>query len=423
MNKYRRQWINKTSALVAVSLPASATWGAGLNAAAAIAKASTSNISTQRPSPEVTANGKSAIAQDSVEYAAVVPSERLNFPRDYGSHPNFRTEWWYVSGWLDVAALTKDPTQDSKRFQYVEPIGFQITFFRTRSALRSNNPSQFTPRQLMFAHIALAQPSSRTLLHDQQSARTGFGLAQASETDTDVSMKKWQLVRSTNDVYTARCATSVVNSDQGFALALTLTPNGPAQLQGDAGFSRKGPKLAQASHYYSRPQLAVQGDLTRKGKTQNVTGRAWLDHEWSSSLLDPQATGWDWIGINLNDGGSLLAFRLRNAAGDNVWTHVAQRGAAGQFVFKTNQANGAQFTALRNWQSITSGARYPVKQKLQFDNQSFEIDPLFDEQEIDGRLSTGGFYWEGAVYLRDQNQQIIGRGYLEMTGYASPIKF
>ena len=405
MNTHRRKWIIDTkSAMLAATLPTVAT------------SASASGPASE---PSTTKNQKQT-SQGSNDYAAVLATTNLQFPRDFGSHPDFRTEWWYVSGWLDVSK--RSDFSNIKQLPDAQALGFQVTFFRTRTALRSESLSQFAPRQIMFAHIALAHPQSRTLLHDQQSARTGFGLAQASPTDTNVSMKKWQLVRSNNDVYTAQCATSLVNSNTGFALDLMLTPNGAPQLQGEAGFSRKGPNLAQASHYYSRPQLAVQGNLNFKGKQQAVTGRAWLDHEWSSSLLDPQAIGWDWIGINLLDGGSLLAFRLRNSSGNNVWTHVAKRDAKGQFVFKTNQANGATFTSLRNWQSITSGARYPVKQQLKFDNQTFEIDPLFDEQEIDGRLSTGGFYWEGAVYLRNQDQQVIGRGYLEMTGYASPIK-
>lgn len=421
MNKLRRKWINETGAMIAAISPKSSilvSRSSPLSACASLPLALFGSISAP-VSASASASEKNPLlpTQSTADYAAVLPSTGVQFPRDFGSHPDFRTEWWYVSGWLDVE--TGERSQNPKQ----HAMGFQITFFRTRTALRSSNASQFTPRQLMFAHIALAQPQTRTLLHDQQSARTGFGLAQASETDTNVSMKRWQLLRSANDVYTARCTSGLLGNNNSFALELTLTPSGPPQLQGEAGFSRKGPNLAQASHYYSRPQLAVQGGLTVNGKSQNVTGRAWLDHEWSSSLLDPQATGWDWIGINLIEGGSLLAFRLRDAAGNNIWTHVARRDASGQFVFKTNQANGAQFTGLRTWQSIASGARYPVKQKLQFDGQTFEIDPLFDEQEIDGRLSTGGFYWEGAVYLRDQNQQIVGRGYLEMTGYASPIKF
>jgi predicted secreted hydrolase len=73
------------------------------------------------------------------------------------------------------------------------------------------------------------------------------------------------------------------------------------------GFSRKGPLPEQASHYYSRPQLRVSGSVDGKP----VKGVAWFDHEWSTTVLDPSAAGWDWTGINLDDGSALVAFRIR----------------------------------------------------------------------------------------------------------------
>ena len=75
-----------------------------------------------------------------------------------------------------------------------------------------------------------------------------------------------------------------------FALALTLQATQPVMLQGEAGYSQKGPLVRQASHYYSEPQLAVQGRIQRGAEGANpravaVTGRAWLDHEWSDEYL------------------------------------------------------------------------------------------------------------------------------------------
>ncbi|MEN3355189.1 MAG: hypothetical protein V7640_3347, partial [Betaproteobacteria bacterium] len=79
------------------------------------------------------------------QYAQVVPGYRLRFPQDEGSHPAFRTEWWYITGWLDTPARAAR--------------GFQITFFRTRPAIDENNPSTFTPRQIIIAHAALSDVS------------------------------------------------------------------------------------------------------------------------------------------------------------------------------------------------------------------------------------------------------------------------
>jgi len=53
--------------------------------------------------------------------------------------------------------------------------------------------------------------------------------------------------------------------------------------------------------------------------------------------------------------------------------------------------------------------------------QSFRLVPLMLAQEVDSRASTGGFYWEGAVSLM-QEERLLGHGYLELTGYGAPLR-
>ncbi len=226
------------------------------------------------------------------DFAQVIPGRRLVFPRDHGAHPDFRTEWWYVTGWLD------GPTG---------PLGFQVTFFRTRTGLGEDNPSRFAPRQVLFAHAALSDPRVGRLLHGQRIARQGFGLAEASERDMDIVLDDWRLARERSGAMRA------LAGGEGFELDLVLTPTQPILLQGEGGFSRKGPRPEQASGYYTLPHLQVSGRLEREGRWRPVRGQAWLDREWSSTLLDPAAVGWDWTGINLDDGGALTAFRVRDA--------------------------------------------------------------------------------------------------------------
>ncbi len=229
------------------------------------------------------------------DYPPVQADTRLVFPRDHGAHPAYRNEWWYATGWLET------PTG---------PLGFQVTFFRTRPPLDQANPSRFSPRQLLIAHVALSDP--QRLRHDQRIARSGFGLAEASGVDTAVNLDDWSLVRGADDVYRVRIPA------REFTLELDLRPTQPLLLQGGTGFSRKGPGKTQASHYYSRPQLAVSGNVVREGVRLAVRGKAWLDHEWSSEILAPGAVGWDWTGINLDDGGALTAFRIRDRRGKPV---------------------------------------------------------------------------------------------------------
>jgi predicted secreted hydrolase len=332
------------------------------------------------------------------DYAVVRPGVPIRFPADHGAHPAFRTEWWYVTGWLDVPGGP--------------PMGFQVTFFRTRPATDPRNSSRFAARQILFAHAALSDPALGRLLHDQRIARAGFGLAEASTTDADIAIDRWRLAREKDGSFT----TQVPARD--FTLALRFTPTQPPLLQGDGGFSRKGPLPAQASHYYSLPQLRVSGRVRRGGKEVAVTGRAWLDREWSSTVLDPRAVGWDWIGLNLDDGGALMAFRVRDAAGGALWSGGSLRRADGRIV--RFGPPDVTFTPLRRWRSPRTGAVYPVAQQVRVSLpegwRTWRIAPLFDDQELDSRGGGGPVYWEGAAHTAG------GRGYLELTGYASRLR-
>jgi predicted secreted hydrolase len=335
----------------------------------------------------------------------------LAFPRDFGAHPEFRTEWWYATGWLDAGA---------------ERYGFQLTFFRTRAANAAawvDSASRFAPRQLLFAHAALTDLGERRLLHAQRIARWSGDVdavpAAAALADTRVHLGDWRLAR-TGAVDASRYTATLGDRDAGFAFDLRLQTTQPLLLQGDAGFSRKGPAPEQASHYYSQPQLDVAGTLQRGARRLPVSGRAWLDHEWSESLLHPEAVGWDWIGMNLDDGGALTAFRLRRADGSALWAGGSFRRAGG--AVRNFAADAVRFTPGRTWTSAASAATYPVQWHVDTPAGRFEVDALLDAQELDSRGSTGAVYWEGLSALRDADGRRVGLGYLEMTGYAAPLR-
>ena len=329
-------------------------------------------------------------------YPRVERGRALRFPRDHGSHPEYRTEWWYLTGWLEAGG---------------SPLGVQITFFRNRPRIAELSRSRFAPGELLFAHAAIADPAGGKLVHDQRAARSGFGLAHAGTATTDVGIDDWSLALRADrrgDSYRAKIAAA------GFRLDLEFAASQPILLQGEHGFSRKGPNPLQSSYYYSRPQLAVSGSVERSGRTLSVSGRAWLDHEWSSEVLSAEALGWDWIGINLDDGGALMAFRIRGAGGATLWAGGSRRDAGGAI---TNfPPDAVRFEALRRWRSPRSGAEYPVAMRVEAGGLALELEPLMDDQELDSRASTGTIYWEGAVRATAEGKQ-IGRGYLELTGY------
>jgi predicted secreted hydrolase len=308
-----------------------------------------------------------------VAYPAVTPGRKLVFPRDHGAHPEYRIEWWYVTGWLDTVT---------------GPAGFQITFFRARPEESSDNPSQFNPRQILFAHAALSDPKRGRLVHDERAARAGFSLAHAEVDRTGVWIDDWRLELHGREYQATIKA-------REFELDFTFFAD-QLVLQGDGGFSRKGHRPHEASYYYSRPHLHVVGKLNGR----DVRGKAWLDHEWSSAYMAPEAAGWDWCGINLDGGRSLTAFQMR---GKNGGVHYAPPGVS--------------FKPLRAWKSPRTGVSYPVEMQV----NDLHLKPLMDDQELDSRASSGTIYWEGAVtaYVGDR---AVGRGYLELTGYWKPMK-
>jgi predicted secreted hydrolase len=331
-------------------------------------------------------------------FAAVTPGRTLAFPQDFGAHPEHRTEWWYVTGWLD--------TPDGK------PLGFQVTFFRSRTAHDPRNPSAFAPKQLIIGHAALSDPALGRLLHDQRSAREGFGLAWAKTGDTDVKLEDWTMRRGQDGRY------KVAVRGSELAFELTLAPTQPVLLQGEAGFSRKGPKPEHASYYYSEPHLAVSGSVTRHGKPLQVKGTAWLDHEWSSQVLETNAAGWDWTGMNLDDGGALMAFQIRAKDGSKLWAHATLRDGTGRLT--QYGADQVSFAAQTRWRSPRTGASYPVATTITLGATRWQLTPLQPDQELDSRRSTGAVYWEGAVGVQRDGKP-LGRGYLELTGYVDPM--
>jgi predicted secreted hydrolase len=353
------------------------------------------------------------------DYPPVTAGRTLVFPRDFGAHPQYRTEWWYATGWLftaDHAAL-----------------GFQVTFFRSRPALDDANPSRFAPHQLLFANVALSDPQAGALQHDQRSARSGFGLAQASEADTSVQIGAWSLVRDAGNGGRYQVDIDAAN----FSMALAMHPTQPVLLNGAQGYSRKGPLASEASYYYSEPALHVTGMLMRNrasgGKAEPVQGIAWLDHEWSSALLADEAVGWDWIGLNFDDGAALMAFQIRDKAGRTFWAGGTLRQADGSS--RALAPADVAFTPLRWWRSPHTDARYPVAMRVDAGDLHLTLTPLFDDQEVDSRASTGKVYWEGAVTVTPAPQnggatsertgqatRPVARGYLELTGYVERLK-
>ena len=348
------------------------------------------------------------------QQAWALPAKALRFPRDAGAHLDFRTEWWYVTGYANVAG-----TQAG--------FGFQVTFFRSRVDGTQAMQSNLAAKHLLFAHAAVTDVRGKKLWHDQRIARWSGAPPDASHADTsthasaqdtNIVLRDWSLRRSGADLQA-----HIVAAD--FSLTLNFKTTQPVLLQGKDGLSRKGPDEKQASYYYSLPQLQTSGSITVKSQSHALDSgsTAWLDHEWSQEVLHPLAVGWDWIGINLFDGSALTAFQLRDKAGQALWDGGSYRsGGSGGGVRYAFSRGEVLFRPLRHWVSALSKARYPVEWIVRTPADYYTVKAVLDNQELDSRNSTGAIYWEGLCEVWDSNSKLVGRGYLEMTGYAAALK-
>ncbi len=449
MNPQRRLWLRQLAASTGAAWAPKLAVGA---TAVSTQPASGPSASLLSASSLATSTSTAAPASPSAPREAITEgvrlSRRLRFPQDHGAHVAQRIEWWYATGWLGTEAAPSH--------------GWQVTFFRSATGLGQGSRSRFAPRHVLFAHAAVADLAAQQHRHAQRMARWS-GLPDAAPDGLALDRGALRLAGWSLTDHGPGWRIQV--ADAGFAFDMDLQRTQPLLLQGDAGFSLKGPpSQSYASHYYSEPQLAAQARLTRGGGTASthaLQGRAWLDHEWSDTLLPPYAVGWDWIGFNLFDGSALTAFRLRRADGSTLWAGGSWRPAshgrsdaareagsgsgsgsetrprpsgsgssAGSAAGPQSAVGATQnfasdrvvFQPGARWRSGASGADYPVQWAVTTPAGHFEVRALLQAQELDSRTGTGAFYWEGLSELLDGAGRRIGLGYLEMTGYAGRLR-
>lgn len=336
----------------------------------------------------------------------------LAFPRDHGPHPDFRTEWWYYTGNLATAAGRH--------------VGFQLTFFRTALAPPDGlvpvaGGSAWRASQLYLAHFALTDTAGRRFYADSRLSREALGLAGARVQPFHVWVEDWSAEerggaggQETRDAGALPVHLRAAQRD--VAIDLVLDPGKPATLQGERGWSAKGPEPGNASYYYSFTRLPAHGTVRIGPESLAVSGLAWMDREWSTSALGPQLAGWDWFALQLDDGRDVMIYRLRrrdgSAAPESAGTIVAVDGDT-----QSLTAADVAIDVLDHWTSPASGVRYPARWRLAIARAdlALAIAPRLADQE----LIVGTRYWEGAVGVGGTaaGRPIGGRGYVELVGY------
>ena len=321
----------------------------------------------------------------------------FRFPQDHAAHPDFRNEWWYVTGNL----------KDAQNHRY----GYQVTLFRI--ALTPQPPeslSHWATNQVWMAHVALTDVDANRHLHDQRLSRGALGLAGQSEQPFRVWLEDWQILGTGQGDFPW---TLTVQAEQ-FGLNLKLLPTKPVVLQGNSGLSQKSDEPGNASYYYSFTRLQTEGEIQNGDQHISVSGWSWLDREWSTSALGANQIGWDWFSLQFQDQHELMFYRLRQQNG------ATDHHSAGKWILPDGQtqtltADDVTLHPLRYWTSA-SGRRYPISWELVIPRfqQRFIVEALVDDQEME----TGIYYWEGAVKIASADTgKLLGYGYLEMTGY------
>lgn len=343
-----------------------------------------------------------------VGFARALPPARLEFPQDHGPHPDFRSEWWYLTLML----------HDAQGEEY----GGQFTLFRQAQSpgpLVPTNP--WRSSHLYMAHLAMSDVAQQRHYSDERFARGHPGLAGARAADGVVGYRAWLdgwELRSIGAEFLPLML-DAHSEEFGWNLELQSSARGvkPIVLQGERGLSAKGP--GQASFYYSFTRLEVTGSLSLHGQRVPVTGTAWLDQEWSTSVLSAGQEGWDWFAVQLDDGRDLMVFRLRREDGQrDVYDHGVLVQANGRY----RSLDAAEFRLLpvRYWRDET-GICWPVGWTLQLLDQDAEQARVLEEFTLqaridDQRMTTAVRYWEGLASVA-QGGEKVGRGYMELTGY------
>lgn len=337
-----------------------------------------------------------ALSDKAGEFATVVEGRKFHFPTDHGAHPEFKTEWWYFTGNVK--------SEQDRHF------GYQLTLFRVglRKPKTEPSSSEWDADSLMMGHLALSDPASESFEDFEKFARCAVGLAGFLPDAKQIWLEDWVVRREPN-------GWRLTAAQDGVGLDLRLEDTKPPVLQGDNGYSRKGPNPRQSSYYVSQTRLKTDGHVKFRGEQYRITGTSWFDHEWSSEVLAEGLVGWDWFSLQLDDSSEVMIFLLRGEDGSTTeWSSGSLIQPDGRKRHLTTK--DFEVEKLAEYKA-PSGAVYPSKWKLSLPQERFILDitPTMPNQE----MSSGVTYWEGAVNITGSRDgaPLSGAGFVELTGY------
>ena len=330
------------------------------------------------------------------QFRPALPGYEFSFPRDHGSHEEFKTEWWYFTGHLR--------TVDGKRY------GFEVTFFRVGVQADGAQTSPWDLRHIALAHFALTDIDGRRFRYYEKLNRQSPFTASSSTRNFDVFNEGWRATTTADGNW------RLVAREGPDSIDLRLVSRKPPAIHGERGISVKAEGEGYASHYYSMTRLEVSGSVNGR----RCNGLAWMDHEFGSSQLRETQRGWDWFSLQLDNDSELMLYVIRRADGTPDVTSSGSLVTPDGTVIHISR-DQMKITPRRTWRSARSGASYPMGWDVAIPGLgiALRVEPVMDEQELVTERSTRVTYWEGAVDVtgRYRNVGVRGAGYVEMTGY------
>ncbi len=233
-----------------------------------------------------------------------------------------------------------------------------------------------------------------------------------STSGIDVHINDWS-VKGVNglDHLTANMA--------NYDLRIDLRGLKPPTLHNRNGLITYG--LGGFSYYYSRTRMSLLGMLVDHNQPLQVSGEAWMDHQWGN-FLSLGGGGWDWFSIQLSNNTEMMLYLIRDASGKTISSYVGYIGPQAETFLLP--PSSLKMTVLNHWKSPVTGANYPSGWRLEISDPQFHASlvllPELKDQELVVYQSTGNSYWEGAVSIQGQSAGLVvnGEGYVELTGYA-----
>lgn len=324
------------------------------------------------------------------------------FPDDHGPHTDFKTEWWYFTGNLI--------SEDNKEF------GYQFTIFRSAlSKNKTSGNSEWNSNQIYMAHFAVTDISGKEFYYDERFSREGNKLAGAQINPFKIWLEDWQINETGDKIIFDFPVINIRAKSEKVEINFTLESLKPLVLQGDSGLSQKGSQIGNASYYYSYTKLKTEGKIIIEGKEYKVNGNSWMDREWSTSALSEDQKGWDWFALQLDDNTEIMYYQMRKNDGSpdiySKGTFINQNGASLEI-----KKDDIDLKVSDYWES-PDGEKYPSGWDIIIPskNINLKITPAVKNQLMNVSVK----YWEGAVKVEGtkDNSKIIGRGYVELTGY------